>query len=90
MKGPRPTSVSCVLSISNYLYGDVYNQFDCYITKWIDFFLLSEKIQRKKNPKRDAESSSLDHSCYVANVTPSSLQEDRLVCTPNLSHKLSL
>ncbi|XP_018484683.1 putative B3 domain-containing protein REM15 [Raphanus sativus] len=37
-----------------------------------------KKIQRKKNPKRDAESSSLDHSCYVANVTPSSLQENRL------------
>ncbi|KAL0897688.1 hypothetical protein Bca101_081649 [Brassica carinata] len=37
-----------------------------------------EKIQRKKNLKRDAESSSLDHFCYVANVTPSSLLEDRL------------
>ncbi|CAN6832687.1 unnamed protein product [Brassica oleracea] len=36
-------------------------------------------LEKKKNPKNDAESSSLYHSCYVANVTPSSLQDDRLV-----------
>lgn len=35
-------------------------------------------LEKKKNPKNDAESSSLYHSCYVANVTPSSLQDDRL------------
>ncbi|KAF8053051.1 hypothetical protein N665_1469s0002 [Sinapis alba] len=39
---------------------------------------LSSTDSEKKNLKRDAESTSLDHSCYVANVTPSSLREDRL------------
>ncbi|CAH8263433.1 unnamed protein product [Arabidopsis lyrata] len=36
------------------------------------------KIQRKKNPRRETESSSLDPSCFVANVTVSSLRDDRL------------
>ncbi|KAG7572055.1 B3 DNA binding domain [Arabidopsis suecica] len=40
-----------------------------------------EKIQRKKKVKnvtREAESSSLDPSCFVANVAPSSLRYDTL------------
>ncbi|KAG7567623.1 B3 DNA binding domain [Arabidopsis thaliana x Arabidopsis arenosa] len=36
------------------------------------------KIQRKTNPRRETESSSLDPSCFVANVTVSSLRDDRL------------
>ncbi|CAH2061208.1 unnamed protein product [Thlaspi arvense] len=40
-----------------------------------------EEIQRKKvkkNPERETESSSLDPSCFVANVTPWNLQNDRV------------
>ncbi|KFK32628.1 hypothetical protein AALP_AA6G268100 [Arabis alpina] len=41
-----------------------------------------EKIQRKKkvkkNPRREAESSSLDTSCFVANVSPATLRYDTL------------
>jgi len=46
-------------------------------------FFFSEKIQRKekvkKNVTREAESSSQDPSCFVANVSPSSLRYDTLV-----------
>ncbi|KAL1221440.1 putative B3 domain-containing protein REM15 [Cardamine amara subsp. amara] len=36
------------------------------------------KMQMKENPKREIESSSLDPSCFVANVTPATLRYDRL------------
>ncbi|KAF8053050.1 hypothetical protein N665_1469s0001 [Sinapis alba] len=38
-----------------------------------------EKIQRKKNPKREAKYSSLDPSCFVANISRATLCYDRLV-----------
>lgn len=47
----------------------------------LDSNMFSEKIQRKKNSKREAESTSLDSSCFVANVPPSSLRYDRMVYT---------
>ncbi|KAJ0260329.1 B3 domain-containing protein REM14 [Hirschfeldia incana] len=36
------------------------------------------KIPKKKNRKREAESSSLDPSCFLANILPSSLRYDTL------------
>ncbi|KAF8106157.1 hypothetical protein N665_0146s0003 [Sinapis alba] len=39
---------------------------------------IQSKKKVKKNTKREAESCTLDPSCYVANVTPSSLRYDML------------
>ncbi|CAL9233888.1 unnamed protein product, partial [Arabidopsis halleri] len=37
-----------------------------------------QRKKRKKNPSRDIESSSLDPSCFVANITRSTLRYDLL------------
>ncbi|KFK34156.1 hypothetical protein AALP_AA5G107800 [Arabis alpina] len=37
-----------------------------------------EKIQGKKNRQKRAESSSLDPSCFIANVSPATLRYDKL------------
>ncbi|KAG2306396.1 hypothetical protein Bca52824_026144 [Brassica carinata] len=51
---------------------------------------IQSKKKAKKNTKREAESCTLDPSCYVANVMPSSLRYDMLVSTPNFfNQKLS-
>lgn len=46
-------------------------------------FLASEirpmKKRVKKNPRREEEDSSSDHSCFVANVSVSNLRDDKLV-----------
>ncbi|KAL0884685.1 hypothetical protein Bca101_008666 [Brassica carinata] len=39
---------------------------------------IQSKKKAKKNTKREAESCTLDPSCYVANVMPSSLRYDML------------
>ncbi|EOA27328.1 hypothetical protein CARUB_v10023444mg, partial [Capsella rubella] len=40
--------------------------------------MIQRKKRVRKNPRREAESSSLDPSCFVANITPSTLLYDRL------------
>ena len=47
---------------------------------FLSFAVAIQSSKKKmKNTKREAESSTLEPSCYVANVTPSSLRYDMLV-----------
>ncbi|KAG2308242.1 hypothetical protein Bca52824_027990 [Brassica carinata] len=45
---------------------------------WRNFCEANGKIPQKKNRKREEESSSLDPSCFLANIWPSSLRYDTL------------
>lgn len=57
-------------------YGSVSweDQFD-----YFSYFSEKKKKKVKKSPNEEAESSSLDPSCFVANVPPSSLRYDSMV-----------
>lgn len=46
----------------------------------VDYLTLRlSSCSEKKSPNEEAESSSLDPSCFVANVAPSSLRYDSMV-----------